>query len=386
MKTMPLKLSSLAMITLLFAACGTKPASQEEASKGTITKQAFGTTGGKESSLYTLTNAKGASVSITDFGGIVQSIIVPDKEGVMADVALGFENVDGYKTKDGYIGALIGRYGNRIAKGKFIIDENTYTLATNNNENHLHGGLSGFNDKLWNAEEVIDTASVGLRLTYSSADGEEGYPGKLDVTVLYTWTNNNELKIDYSAVTDKSTVCNLTNHLYFNLAGDPKKGILDQVMQINASRYTPVDASLIPTGELAPVAGTPFDFTSPKSIGKDIAALGGGVDGPVGGGYDHNYVLRDAPGELMLAAVASDPATGRVMETWTTEPGVQFYTSNFMEGKFAGKDGSSYAKHVGFCLETQHFPDSPNQPAFPSTRLDPGKTYNTTTIYKFSVK
>ena len=374
------------MITLLFAACGTKPASQEEASKGTITKQAFGVSGGKEASLYTLTNAQGAIVNISDFGGIVQSIIVPDKEGVMADVALGFENVDGYKTKDGYIGALIGRYGNRIGKGKFTIDETTYTLATNNGPNHLHGGLSGFNDKFWAAEEVSDSTSVGLRLTYSSADGEEGYPGKLDITVLYTWTNNNELKIDYSAVTDKSTVCNLTNHLYFNLSGDPKKGILDQIMQINAARYTPVDANLIPTGQLAPVAGTPFDFTTPKSLGKDIAALGGGADGPVGGGYDHNYVLRDAPGELILAAVASDPASGRVMETWTTEPGVQLYTSNFMEGTFSGKEGTPYAKHVGFCLETQHFPDSPNQPTFPSTRLDPGKTYKTTTIYKFSVK
>ena len=387
MKTFSYHFYSLTMICLLFAACGgTGNQSKSTSTTASITQKSFGQVDGKEATLYTITNSKGASVSISDFGGIVQSIIVPDKNGKMADVALGFENVNGYKTKDGYLGAIIGRYGNRIANGKFSLDDKEYTMATNNGPNHLHGGLSGFNDKIWKAEKISGDKYQGLKLTYTSADGEEGYPGKLNVTVTYTWTEDNELKIDYMAVTDKSTVCNLTNHLYFNLSGDPKKGILNEVMQINATRYTPVDETLIPTGELAPVEGTPFDFTKAKTIGQDIKALGGGADGPVGGGYDHNYVIREAPGEMILAAVTHNPESGRVMETYTTEPGVQFYTSNFMGGTFKGKDGSSYEKHVGFCLETQHFPDSPNKPGFPSTRLNPGKTYKTSTVYKFSVK
>jgi aldose 1-epimerase len=359
----------------------------ETALAKSIEKSAYGKTpDGTEVSLFTLTNAKGMQALITNFGGIVVSLKVPDKQGKLADVVLGYDSLDGYLENPSYFGAIIGRYGNRIAHGRFELDGKTYTLAKNNGENSLHGGKTGFNKVVWTPRAFESKDGPSLELKYLSKDGEEGYPGDLHVTVTYTLTNTNELKIDYAATTDKTTVVNLTNHSYFNLTGTPEKDILEHVLMINADRFTPVDSGLIPTGELKPVAGTPFDFRKPTAVGARIGSDDEQLK--LGGGYDHNFVLNSAPkrGGLTLAARVLEPRSGRVLEVWTTEPGIQFYTSNFLNGSIKGKGGIAYQKHAALCLETQHFPDSPNHPKFPTTTLKPGEKYHTVTVYKFSAK
>jgi len=351
----------------------------KEKCKMSVTGEPFGTTpGGKKVDLYTLTNANGLKAKITNYGGIITSLKTPDRNGKFADIVLGYDTLAEYIKDSPYFGALIGRYGNRIAKGKFTLDGIEYKLATNNGPNHLHGGIKGFDKVVWNAEPMQTKTSVGLKLTYLSKDGEEGYPGNLECTVIYTLTNNNELKIYYEATTDKPTIINLTSHGYFNLAGHNSGDILGHELMLNADNFTPVDAELIPTGEIKPVKGTLMDFTKPMTIGSRIA--------DVKGGYDHNYVLNGGKaGALSLAARVYEPKTGRVMEILTTEPGIQFYTGNFLDGSLKGK-GAVYNKHAGFCLETQHFPDSPNKPNFPSVVLRTGEKYTHLTVHKFSVK
>ncbi|UCC96365.1 MAG: galactose mutarotase [Phycisphaerales bacterium] len=332
--------------------------------------------------IYTLTNANGCEVKITNYGGIVVSLKVPDKTGKLGDVVLGYETLDKYIEKSPYFGALIGRYGNRIGKGKFTLDGRVYTLAVNNGENHLHGGIVGFDKAVWNAKEIKQPDAVGLELTYLSGDGEEGYPGNLSVTVRYLWTDDNELKIDYTATTDRLTIVNLTNHSYFNLAG--KGDILGHELMIDADRFTPVDEGLIPTGELRSVAETPMDFRKPMTIGarieQDDEQLKFGL------GYDHNWVLNRYDGSLRRVARVCESTTGRIVEVYTTEPGLQFYSGNFLDGTITGKCGAVYQQRYGLCLETQHFPDSPNKPDFPSTLLKPGERYTSTTIYKFTTQ
>lgn len=330
--------------------------------------------------LYTLVNANQVRIDITNFGGKVVSIWVPDRDGKLGDVNLGYDSVQQYVNGNLYFGALIGRYGNRIAKGKFSIDGTPYQLATNNGENSLHGGPGGFHNVFWNGKVADDKRSVVL--TYRSKDGEEGYPGNLDVKVTYTLTDANELKIDYEATTDKATVLNLTNHAYFNLAGEGNGDILGHEVTIYADRFCVVDAGVIPTGELRAVQGTLFDFLQPHTIGERID--GADTQLKIGRGYDHNYVLNKTSNELSLAAKVYEPTTGRIMEVWTTEPGLQFYTGNFMDGKDIGKGGKSYGYRTAFCMEAQHFPDSPNRPEFPTTVLRPGERYTQQTIYKFS--
>ncbi|QNH63537.1 galactose mutarotase [Hymenobacter sediminicola] len=341
---------------------------------------AFGkTTDGAAVQIYTLTNAHGMKVSITNYGGIITSLVVPDKDGKLGDVVLGFDEISGYQSpayrKAGpYFGALIGRYANRIAQGKFTLDGREYTLAQNNDGNTLHGGNKGFDKVIWQAVPGASAVGQTLTLTYLSKDGEEGYPGNLTVKVVYTLTVDNALQIDYSASTDKATPVNLTNHTYFNLNAGPD--VLAHEITIDADRYNVVDAGMIPTGELRPVKGTPFDFTAPHTIGERI--------GQVPNGYDHNWLLRKSIGQP--AATVYEPTTGRTMQVATTEPGVQFYTGNFLDGTLRGKNGQVYGKHAGFCLETQHFPDSPNQPNFPTTILKPGQTLHSTTTYTFGVR
>ena len=363
----------------------TLAASGATAKPGSTKKTSFGKTpDGEAVDLYTLTNKNGAEVQITNYGGSVVSIKVPDREGKLGDVVLGFDSVDGYVSNTSYLGALIGRYGNRIGHAQFKLDGKTYTLAKNNGENTLHGGTKGFNKMVWTAKEISAKDGQALELTYLSKDGEEGFPGNLHVRVIYTLEDSNALKIDYSATTDKNTVINLTNHSYFNLAGPGSGDILGDILMINADKFTPVDSGLIPTGELRDVAGTPFDFRKPTAIGARINADNEQIK--LAGGYDHNFVLRRKPGDpISLAARVVDPKTGRVLEVWTNQPGVQFYTGNFLDGSLHGK-GGTYNKHGALCLETQHFPDSPNKPEFPSTELKPGERYHTTTIYKFSTE
>jgi aldose 1-epimerase len=349
--------------------------------KPTITKADWGTTAdGKAVQLYTLTNASGAVMKVTTYGGIITELHVPDRAGKLDNVVLGFGSIEGYKAGHPYFGAITGRVANRIAKGEFTLDGKGYTLAKNNGENHLHGGKAGFDKRLWSAREEVVADGARLTLTYRSADGEEGYPGNLDCTVVYTWTNDNQLKIDYTARTDKATPVNLTNHSYFNLGGEGSgTTILDHVLTLNCEKYTPVGDTLIPTGKIEPVAGTPLDFRKPTAIGDRVEQVG---KDPTG--YDHNYVVDGQAGTLRPAATLQDPQTGRVMEVLTTEPGVQLYTGNFLDGKTVGLSGKAYPKHTALCLETQHFPDSINQPTFPSVVLKPGDTYKTTTVYKFS--
>ncbi len=355
-------------------------------SSPTISYDAFGTTPeGQTVTLYTLTNSNGVEAQITNFGGVIVSLKVPDRNDSLADVVLGFDKLEPYFEDSPYFGALVGRYGNRIAKGKFTLDGQEYTLAQNNMGNHLHGGLRGFDKMLWQAEpQSGDSSSVGLKLRYQSPDGEEGYPGTLTTTVIYTLTNDNELRIDYQATTDAPTVVNLTNHSYFNLTGQGGSSILNHEVMINADRFVPVDSTLIPTGELAEVAGTPLDFREPTPIGARIDAEHPQLE--YGIGYDHCWVLNKEGDALTLAATVYEPNSGRFMEVHTTEPGVQFYSGNFLDGTLTGKDGAVYEQRTGFCLETQHFPDSPNQPNFPSTELRPGETYQTTTVYTFSTR
>jgi len=345
-------------------------------------KQPFGVLArGREVDLFVLKNAQGMEASITTYGGIVTALTAPDRDGRFADIVLGFDSLEGYLAGHPYFGAIIGRYGNRIGKGLFTLDGQEYTLATNNDENHLHGGIVGFDKVVWDAEGRETSGGPQLTMRYLSADGEEGYPGNLEVVVTYTLPNNNELFINDTATTDKATPVNLTNHSYFNLAGHGNGDILDHEMQINADRFTPVDSSLIPTGELRNVGGTPMDFRESVTIGAriddDDEQIGFGL------GYDHNWVLTSDGSELTLAASVLEPTTGRVMEVLTTEPGVQFYAGNFLDGSLTGKNGELYNRRYGFCLETQRYPDSPNRPEFPTAVLRPGEKYRTTTVYRF---
>ena len=354
-----------------------------------ITVKSFGQLpDGRQTHLYTLENASGFRADISDLGGVVVNLLVPDKAGQLADVSLGFDNAAQYLKESPFFGALIGRYGNRIAHGKFTLDGKTYSLATNNSPGgipcSLHGGLVGFDKVVWQARPTIVDGNPTLVLNYLSRDGEEGYPGNLSVEVTYTVTPKNELRIDYKATTDKATPVNLTNHTYFNLRGEGNGTILDHVLTMHASKTTPVNAGLIPTGEIVPVAGTPLDFTQPHAIGERIDANNEQLK--FGGGYDHNWVLDNQSGKLALAATVHEPKSGRFMEVLTTEPGLQFYSGNFLDGTLTGKSGKKYPFRSGLCLETQHYPDSPNHDNFPSTILRPGETLRSTTIYRFSTK
>ena len=357
---------------------------QQKGVKPNIQQQAFGEVDGNPVALYTLTNSRGMEARITNYGGIIVSLKVPDRQGHPGDVVLGFDSLAEYVKDSPYFGALIGRYGNRIARGRFTLNGVEYKLAQNNGENHLHGGIRGFDKRVWMAEPVRGKDNVGLRLTYLSKDGEEGYPGNLNVTVTYTLTERNELRIDYAAITDKDTVVNLTNHSYFNLANAGAGTILGHELLINADWFTPVDKGLIPVGEMRRVKATPMDFTRSTGIGARINDSYAQIT--FGGGYDHNWVLNKKGGTLGLAARVYEPTTGRVMEVMTTEPGVQFYSGNFLDGSLKGKGGTVYPRRAALCLETQHFPDSPNHPNFPSTVLKPGEKYRTTTVYKFSTR
>ena len=345
-------------------------------SKAGITKTDWGSVDSNKVYLFTLTNKKGTQVKITNYGGIVTSFIAEDKSGNKSSIVVGFDSLGSYLRKPPYFGALIGRYGNRIGDATFVLDGEKYTLAANNGKNSLHGGLKGFDKVVWDSG-VINDSIPSLSLNYNSKDGEEGFPGNLKVNVQYTLTDDNELKIEYNAETDKATPVNLTNHSYFNLTGDVSNTILNQTLMIDADNYTPVDSALIPTGEIKPVKGTPFDFTKPKRIGKDIDQ--------VTGGYDHNWVLNSHEGSLQKVAILADSASGRTLEVYTTEPGLQFYTGNFLDGQFLNHDGKPVKQHTALCLETQHFPDSPNKSNFPSTILRPGEKYHTVTAYKLSI-
>lgn len=342
-----------------------------------VVQSDFGETGGKKVSLYTLTNDKGTQVTITNYGATITTWITADKSGAKSNIVLGFNKLDGYLASSPYFGATIGRYGNRIGKATFKLDGTTYNLKANNGKNHLHGGEKGFDKVVWDVAPLVDSIS-SITLNYLSKDGEEGYPGNLKVGVTFTLTNDNELSINYTAETDKPTVLNLTNHSYFNLTGSVSNSILNHEMMIDAAKYTPVDDGLIPTGELKAVAGTPFDFTKSTKIGARIASV-------EGGGYDHNFVLNKTDKSLTLAAAVTDSVSGRKLEVFTKEPGLQFYTGNFLDGKIKTDDGKPINKHTAFCLETQHFPDSPNKPSFPSVVLRPGEKYETTTTYKVSL-
>lgn len=346
-------------------------------------KEPFGQTpDGREVDLYTLTNTNGLRAKITNYGAILVSLEVPDRDGNLADITLGYDNLDDYVKRGAFFGATVGRYANRIGGAKFVLDGTEYKLAANNGENHLHGGIKGFDKVVWKLDDLkYESNKAVVKMSYISEDGEEGYPGNMACTVTYTLTKDNELKISYEAETDKTTVVNLTNHSYFNLAGQGTGDILGHKLTLNADKYTPVDEGLIPTGEIRSVKDSPMDFTLPTSIGSRIKQ--------VGDGYDHNYVLNSGGGTLALLALAArvyEPTSGRVMEIYTTEPGVQLYTGNFLDGTLTGKAGKVYKKHYAFCLETQHFPDSPNKPNFPSAVLLPGQKYTSVTVHKFSTR
>ena len=363
-----------ALLLLVFAALIALPVT------GGVAKRPYGKTQqGQPVDLYTLTNRNGMQAVITNYGGIVVSLTARDRKGAWGDVVLGFDALDGYLKEHPYFGAIVGRYGNRIARAQFALDGKTYRLAANNGPNHLHGGVRGFDKALWTAT-VQGTNALKLELT--SPDGDEGYPGALRVQVVYTLTEKDELRIDYTATTNKPTILNLTNHSYFNLGGQGAGDVLNHQVKIAARRFTPVDATLIPTGELRDVKGTPFDFTGFHTIGERIGQNDEQIK--VGKGYDHNFVLDSGGKALALAAEVFEPVSGRVMKVQTTEPGVQFYTGNFLDGTVRGKGGIAYGLRAGFCLETQHFPDSPNRPSFPPVVLRPGETFRSTTIYGFS--
>jgi aldose 1-epimerase len=362
--------------------------SANPAPKSSVQIKPFGAiASGEKTDLYVLTNNRGMTVAITNYGATVVSIKVPDRTGKFADVVLGYDTAKEYQDGTAHFGGTVGRYANRIAHGSFTLAGKTYTLPKNNGENTLHGGLLSFDKKIWTAKEVPSKEGVAVEFTYVSPDGEEGFPGTMTVTVDFTLLNaKNELRIDYSASTDKPTVVNLTDHSYFNLAGQGNGDILSQTLQLNAKKFTPVDAGLIPTGELRDVKGTPFDFTRPVAIGERIDAEDEQLK--LGHGYDHNWVIDRKTGfsGIELAAVARDLKSGRVLEVLTTEPGIQFYTGNFLDGTEHGKDGKVYERRYAFCLETQHFPDSPNHAGFPSTTLFPSRPFHSTTIFRFSVK
>jgi aldose 1-epimerase len=353
--------------------------------KMSVQREPFGVTpDGKTVDLYTLVNSHGLRARIMTYGGTIVSLEVPDRDGKLADVVLGFETLAEYIKDSPHFGCVCGRYANRIGKGGFTLDGVQYTLARNNDGNHLHGGIKGFDKKVWQAQPVEEPAAVGVRMTYLSRDGEEGYPGNLSCTMTYVLTNGNELQIDYDARTDKATPVNLTNHSYFNLAGQGNGDILGHVLTIFADRFTPTDKGQIPTGELRSVKGTPLDFTKPMAIGARIDQDDEQLR--FGHGYDHNWVLNSGGGTLALAAEVYEPRTGRMMRVLTTEPGIQLYTGNFLDGHHVGKGKRVYGRRAALCLETQHFPDSPNKPGFPSTIVRPGQTYKTKTVYAFSMR
>ncbi len=337
---------------------------------------------GREATLYTLNSPAGMMMAVTDYGGIITSLTAPDRDGILEDIVLGYDNLNAYLEETPYFGAIIGRYGNRIAGGSFSLDGETYELAVNNGENHLHGGLKGFDKVLWDAEPFSDGEDRGIVFRYVSRDDEEGYPGNLTVEVTYRLTSDDRVVFTYEATTDAATPVNLTQHSYFNLAGPSSSSILDHQLTLSADSFTPIDVGLIPTGEIRSVAGTAFDFRTPVDIGARIDSGGEQLD--FGLGYDHNFVLSDTTEGLRLAARVFEPESGRIMKVFTTEPGIQFYSGNFLDGSLMGKNGNPYEYRSGFCLETQHFPNSPNQPDFPSTILRPGETYSTQTVYAFS--
>src|SRR6202140_1983138 len=380
------KVRTLLCVLILFGEVSLAGSLSSRGMRGTIRKQSFGkTASGEQVDLYSLTNRKGMEVSITNFGATVVTLRVPDRAGKAADVVLGYDTLEGYENGKSYFGATVGRYANRIGGGKFSIDGKEYILPKNDGNNTLHGGIIGFNKKIWKAREIASDDAAALELSYLSPDGEEGFPGNLSVKVVFTLpADRNELKIDYTATTDKDTVLNLSNHSYFNLAGQGSGDILDHVMTLHAKQFTPVDKTLIPTGELRDVAGTPLDFNRATVIGKrideDYEQL------VFGKGYDHNWVLASGGGKgLTVAAEAHDPKSGRMLEVLTTEPGVQFYSGNFLDGS-TGKGGKAYPRRSAFCLETQHFPDSPNHPNYPSTLLRPSAVFHSETVFRFSVK
>ena len=370
------QLKTLALAVSLAASPVIVHAETAVAGKPNVQKEIFGKTNdGEAVEIYTITNAHGLRARVMTWGAGLVEMRVPDREGTLADVTLGFDKLDGYLTRHPYFGTTTGRYANRIAKGAFTLDGKEYKLAVNNGPNHLHGGLKGFDHRNWKGEIVPN----GVRFSYTSADGEEGYPGELKVAVTYSLTDTNELRLDYEATTDKATVLNLTNHAYWNLAGEGTGVILDHELTLHAAKFTAVDETSIPTGKIEACAGGAMDFTTGKTIGKDYAK--------VMGGYDHNYVIDSAkPGALTLAAEVREPKSGRVMKVSTTEPGVQLYTANYLDGTVMGKGGKAYRKNFALCLETQHFPDSPNHPDFPTTVLRPGGTFKSTTVYAFSAK
>ena len=368
------------MLFIVILGCTQK----DDLGKLTITESPFGQVNGMNVTLFTLENENGAKAAITNYGAIIVSLFMPDRDGNLDDIVLGYSTVDGYVEVNPYFGAIVGRYGNRICKGRFILDGKEYTLVTNNIGNHLHGGLKGFDKVVWDAKTVKAEHAVGVRLTYLSQDGEEGYPGNLNCTVTYWLTNANEIKIDYEATTDQATPVNLTQHSYFNLAGQGKGDILNHTLKILADHFTPVDETLIPTGEIRPVSRTPMDFTAATAVGARIDEDYDQLQ--YGGGYDHNWVLNNQDGSLALAAELYDPKSGRCLEVFTTEPGIQFYSGNFLDGTITGKQGRVYKHRYGLCLETQHYPDSPNKQEFPSTILRPGDIYRQTTVFKFSAR
>ena len=374
------KIISLIAILLLSGACQNN--SQKSPHNKTLppmnsTKKSFGSLNGEEVYLFSLSNNSGFTVEITNYGGIVTSIFTPDRTGVMDDVVLGYDSLNDYLIETPYFGAIVGRYANRIANASFNLGGTAYQLAANNGPNHLHGGIAGFDKVIWTPETITDDSTASLKLTYISPDGEEGYPGNLETSVVYTVTRDNKLQIEYTAITDKPTPVNLSHHSYFNLGGTNGKNILDHVLFIDADRFTPVNETQIPTGELANVVDTPMDFRIPEIIGTRIHK--------VPGGYDHNYVLNNKGKFAKVAEVYCDES-GRFMEVFTNEPGMQFYSGNFLNGSIVGEKGLVYQKHHGLCLETQHYPDSPNQPNFPNTILKPGETYKQFTVYRFGTR
>lgn len=380
-----IKRRSVTMITLVLLItsvfCVAAIASSHSSSN--VEMKPWGEVGGQPVYLYTLTNSNGATMKVTNYGARVTSLMVPDENGDMVDVVLGFDNLQDYLDNHTYFGAIVGRYGNRIADGKFTLDGEQYSLVRNNMDNHLHGGYKGFDQRVWRGEPVKTSEGASVKLNYLSKDGEEGYPGDLEVTVTYTLTNDNEFVFDIEATTDEATVVNLTNHNYYNLNG-ANSDAMDHELMINADKFTPIDDEWIPLGELRSVKGTPMDFTTFTKVGErineDYKQLKNGA------GYDHNYVLNGGGGQMDLAAKAHSSMTGILMKVYTDQPGVQFYSGNFLDGSLVGKDDITYEKRYAICLETQHFPDSPNNPNFPSTVLRPGEVYETTTVFEFTTK
>lgn len=385
-RTAVLLTAALVIVGVVVALAGATVSTAAQPKTPTITSEPFGSVGGEDVTLYTLTNAHQMEVKIMTYGGIIQSVRVPGKRHQFENVTLGFDNLDDYVNRSPYFGCITGRYANRIALGQFTLDGVPYQLPVNNGPNSLHGGLVGFDKHVWDATEIHSGSSVGLKLTFTSPDGDQGYPGTLETEVEYLLTDDNAIRMEYHATTDAPTIVNLTNHAYWNLAGEGSGTIYDHNLTLDADAYTPVDSTLIPTGAIDPVAGTPMDFTDSTPIGERIRNSFEQL--VIGQGYDHNYVLnRPSPEDetLILAAHVQEPTSHRILDIWTTEPGIQFYSGNFLDGTLVGTSGRTYRQSDGFALETQHYPDSPNQPSFPSTVLRPGEEFESTTIYKFSV-